>query len=74
MIMFSGISPDFAQNLKEELFGCFKYIHIPFTELMKMPTKDRKYYIKRHNDVTNSENEKRSGTSMTAEELQAMQQ
>ena len=72
--MFSGISPDFAQNLKEELFGCFKYIHIPFTELMKMPTKDRKYYIKRHNDVTNSENEKRSGTSMTAEELQAMQQ
>ena len=50
--MFSGISPNFAQALREELFGCFKYIHIPYSELMNMPTKDRKYYIKRHNEVT----------------------
>ena len=56
--MFSGISPDFSQMLREELFGCFKYIHIPYSELMTMPTKDRKYYIRRHNEVTKEEQDK----------------
>ena len=69
--MFSGISPNFAQALKEELFGCFKYIHIPYSELMAMPTKDRKYYIRKHNEVTNEENAKGHGSSsMTPEEMQ----
>lgn len=68
--MFSGISPDFAKTLREELFGCFKYIHIPYSELMSMPTKDRKYYIRRHNEVTSKEMEDgNSITSMTAEEM-----
>jgi len=56
--MFSGISPDFAKTLREELFGCFKYIHIPYSELMTMPTRDRKYYIRRHNEVTSAETQK----------------
>ena len=59
-ILFSGISPDFGQMLREELFCCFKYIHIPYSELMNMPTRDRKYYIKKHNEVTNAAND--SGT------------
>lgn len=72
--MFSGISPNFAQTLREELFGCFKYIHIPYSELMTMPTKDRKYYIRRHNEVTNEEKEKSNSTSstMTIEQMQDM--
>ena len=53
--MFSGISPNYQTTLKEELFGCFKYIHIPMDTLMKMPVKDRRYYIKRHNEITNEE-------------------
>ena len=65
--MFSGISPEFAQTLREELFGCFKFIHIPYSELMAMPTKDRKYYIKRHNEVTNEENKKHEGMELTGE-------
>lgn len=64
MIMFSGISPDFARTLREELFGCFKHMHIPYSELMKMPTKDRKYYIKRHNEVTEEENNQGKGMSL----------
>lgn len=68
--MFSGISPNFAQTLREELFGCFKYIHIPYSELLNMPTKDRKYYIRRHNEVTNEENEKGQGKSLTPEQMQ----
>lgn len=70
--MFSGISPDFAKTLKEELFGCFKYIHIPYSELMNMPTKDRKYYIRKHNEVTNMEKENDHGSSLTQEQMQDM--
>jgi hypothetical protein len=64
MILFSGISPNFNQLLREELFGCFKYIHIPYSELMNMPTKDRKFYIQRHNEVTAAENRKNNGNTM----------
>lgn len=56
-IMFSSISPDFEKNLKEELFGCFKYIKIPFRELEHMPTRDRKAYIHMHNKAVNKEKE-----------------
>ena len=67
--MFSGISPNFAQALREELFGCFKYIHIPYSELMNMPTKDRKYYIKRHNEVTKEENSHSNGIELSGEAI-----
>ena len=43
--------------LKEELFGCFKYIKIPFDELMRMPVRDRKFYILKHNEVVDAEKE-----------------
>ena len=68
--MFSGISPNFAKTLKDELFGCFKYIHIPYSELMTMPTRDRKYYIRKHNEVTNEDNQKGNNTSLTPEQMQ----
>jgi len=67
--MFSGISPDFQKTLKEELFGCFKYIHIPYSELMAMPTRDRKFYIRRHNEVTREEEEK---GGMSIEDIQGL--
>jgi hypothetical protein len=28
------------------LYACFKFIGIPFSELYKMPVRDRKFYIK----------------------------
>ena len=55
-IMFSSVSPDYEANLKEELFGCFKYVGIPFDVLDRMPTRDRKYYIMRHNKAVEEEN------------------
>lgn len=58
MTLFSSISPDYEANLKEELFRCFKYIGIPFDVLDKMPMRDRKFYISRHNTVTDEENRK----------------
>ena len=57
-ILFSSISPDYEANLKEELFSCFKYIGIPFDVLDKMPIRDRKYYIAKHNGAIEAEKER----------------
>ena len=62
-ILFSSISPDYEKNLKEELFGCFKYVGIPFDTLLRMPTKDRKFYIQKHNEYTERENARIEGKS-----------
>ena len=57
-ILFSSISPNFERNLKDELYGCFKYIGIPFDVLDRMPVRDRKFYIAKHNGITEEENSK----------------
>ena len=49
-IFFSILPNEFEKNLKEELWGCFKYIGIPMETLMNMPIQDRKYYITKHNE------------------------
>ena len=56
--LFSSISPNFERNLKDELYGCFKYIGIPFDVLDRMPVRDRKFYIAKHNGITEEENSK----------------
>lgn len=63
MIMFSSISPDYERNLKDELYGCFKYIGIPFDILNKMPIRDRKFYIAKHNGIVEDEIRKERGDS-----------
>lgn len=57
-MLFSSISPNYDADLKEELFRCFKYIGIPFNILDKMPIRDRKFYISRHNQETEETNRK----------------
>lgn len=54
-MLFSSISPNYERNLKDELFGCFKYIGIPFDILDRMPTRDRKFYIAKHNGIMDEE-------------------
>lgn len=36
-------------NLKNEIWGCMKYIGFTLEELNNMPTRDRRIYIKKHN-------------------------
>lgn len=67
--MFSSISPDYEKNLKDELFGCFKYIGIPFDILNKMPIRDRKFYIAKHNGVVDEEKNKTNGNSIINGEM-----
>ena len=74
-ILFSSISPDYERYLKEELFGCFKYIKIPFEDLLRMPTRDRKYYILKHNEAADAERreyeERQNGSSTRTEAIDA---
>ena len=69
-ILFSSISPNYEQTLKEELFGCFKYIGIPFDQLNKMPTRDRKYYIMKHNNEMEKQNGSDSSKSHTTDAIE----
>ncbi len=63
MIMFSSISSDYEKNLKDELYGCFKYIGIPFDILNKMPVRDRKFYISKHNGIVEDEKNKENNNN-----------
>lgn len=62
-ILFSSISPNYEENLKNELYCCFKYIGIPFDILDRMPIRDRKYYISRHNAEVEKQKEHDKGAS-----------
>ena len=74
-ILFSSISPEYERILKEELFGCFKHIKIPFDELLKMPVRDRKFYILKHNQDAEEERkeyeERQKGGSTKTEAIDA---
>jgi hypothetical protein len=40
---------DYEKKLKDEIYGCFKYIGIPIETVYHMPVQDRRYFIMRHN-------------------------
>lgn len=61
MILFSSISSDYERNLQDELYGCFKYIGIPYDTLYRMPVRNRKYIIAKHNNQIESEKQQQSG-------------
>lgn len=66
-ILFSLISPDYERNLKDELYGCFKHIGIPLDVLDRMPVRDRKFYIAKHNGIVDDENRKNKGNVIDGE-------
>ena len=53
-LFFSTLPNNYAATLQEELYGCFKYIGIPYETLWKMPIQDRKFIIARHNSEQDS--------------------
>jgi hypothetical protein len=66
-ILFSSISPNYEQNLKEELFACHMFMKIPFDVLDRMPIRDRKYYIKRYNQYMEERENAANNTSSTSD-------
>ena len=61
------MSSNQERELKDELFGCFKHIGIPFQVLEKMPVRDRKFYIAKHNGIVEKEEEKEKGNTIDGE-------
>lgn len=54
--MFFSILPnEYERHLKEEIWGCFKYIGLPMETIMSMPIQDRKFYIIKHNEAMEME-------------------
>ena len=56
-LFFSILPSEYEAALKDELWGCYKYIGIPFETLYNMPIQDRKYYIQRHNAESKEQQE-----------------
>lgn len=55
--MFFSILPnEYERQLKEEIWGCFKYIGLPMETIMSLPIQDRKFYIIKHNEAMEMEN------------------
>ena len=68
-ILFSSISDDYEFNLKNELYGCFKFIGIPLDILYKMPIRDRKFFIAKHNGIVDEEMKKEKGNHVINGEM-----
>ena len=49
------ISIAIERQLKEEIWGCFKYIGLPMETVMSLPIQDRKFYIIKHNEAMEME-------------------
>lgn len=48
-MMFSLIYKNYEKDLKKELWLCHKHMDLSMSEIEKMPTRDRKYFILEHN-------------------------
>ena len=53
------ISPtEYARNLADELYGCFKHVGMSYDMIMRMPIQDRRAMIHRHNVEQDSINKR----------------
>lgn len=47
---YFSISPtDYAKNLLDEIWGCFKHVGMSWDMIMKLPIQDRRALIHKHN-------------------------
>ena len=63
MSLFSSISPDYEYYLKEEIWGCMHYMGFGYETLRKMPIRDRKFFIMRHNKEMERQNAQAEATN-----------
>lgn len=47
----------------DEIWGCVKYIGIPYETVMKMPVRQRKEWIRRHNNEQDNIKKKENNSS-----------
>lgn len=56
--MFLLIYKNYEKDLKKELWLCHKYMGLSMSEIERMPTRDRKYFILEHNKQIEQEKNK----------------
>lgn len=52
-MLYSVDVETFEINFWDEIYGCVKYIGIPYDTVMAMPVQDRKVWIQKHNIEAN---------------------
>lgn len=65
-IFFSISSNDYEQTFWDEIWGCVKYIEIPFDVIWNMPVYMRKIMINKHN-LEQSREERSNDNAITFE-------
>ena len=70
------ISPtEYAKNLLNEEWGCFKHIGMPWDMIMKLPIQDRRAFIHKHNreqDEINRDIDRSEGKDMQSVQGEAI--
>lgn len=70
------ISPtEYAKNLLDEEWGCFKHVGMTWEMIMKLPIQDRRTFIKKHNleqESIEKEYEKTSGDNVRTYEGESL--
>lgn len=47
----------------DEIWGCVKYVGIPYDTVMRLPIQNRRYFIMRHNEEQEKLMNERNGTN-----------
>lgn len=58
---------NYERILKEEIYGCFRYIGIPIETIYNMPVQDRRFFIMKHNAEQESKKAQKENTGGTRE-------
>jgi len=64
--LFSSIKYDaeYEASFWEEIYGCVNYLNLPYDTVMNLPIYIRKFWIRKHNQKANEEEE--NAENMTA--------
>lgn len=54
-MLYSADAEVFEINFWNEIWGCVKYIGLPYDTVMNMPIQDRKVWIQKHNIESKNE-------------------
>lgn len=60
---------DYEETLNNEIWGCVKFVGIPYDTVMSMPVYKRKDIIRRHNEYVEEENRKYGGEGQHTENI-----
>ena len=66
---YFSISPtEYAKNLNDEIYGCFKHVGMPWDMIMRLPIQERREIIRKHNIDQEAINREINGEKGSANE------